>query len=143
MKSINLQKTDLMMLQKFKIIVQIPLLALPLYVIHLILFSETTLSTQTNEFHYSLEALYGIFAIATLLILLALIKMKEKNPESVGNTFMLLTCLKMGAAYFVLRPVLVLKHTNQHFEKINFLIIFLLFLAIETIITVKLINKKD
>ena len=66
--------------------------------------------------------------------------MKDKNLDYVGMTFLLITSLKMGVSFFIVRPVLA--DTNQNLvEKINFFVIFILFLAIETIITIRLLNK--
>jgi hypothetical protein len=48
----------------------------------------------------------------------------------------------MGVAYLFLKPIL---HTNlphSGFEKATFLVVFLLFLAIETLLTIRIINNK-
>jgi hypothetical protein len=69
--------------------------------------------------------------------------MKEKNIDSVGQTFLLLTSIKMVVAYVLLHPIL--QSTNQLLtaEKVNFFITFALFLTIETVVTIRILNKKQ
>jgi hypothetical protein len=130
-------------LKKYKPILEVVILAVPLYIGHRIVFSISDLGIKTGTFQYSLEQLYAFFLIASVLILFVLVKIKEKNLDNVGNVFMLLTCVKMALSYLVLRPILLNVNQNQHFEKINFFAIFMLFLAIETIIAVRLLNNKQ
>lgn len=97
-------------------------------------------SASYQKFHYSLENLYGVFFVFTLVILTTLLIVKDKNLDYVGMTFLLITSVKMGVSFFIVRPILA--ETNQNLvEKINFFVIFILFLAIETIITIRLLNK--
>lgn len=130
-------------LKKYKPILEVIILAVPLYIGHKIIFSISGLAIKTGTFQYSLEQLYAFFLTASVLILFVLVKIKEKNLDNVGNVFMLLTCIKMALSYVVLRPILNNVNQNQHFEKINFFTIFMLFLAIETIIAVRLLNNKQ
>ena len=61
---------------------------------------------------------------------------------NVGFIFLFLTTFKMGVAYVFLKPILKAHLANPSIEKINFLVVFLLFLTIETWITIQLINTK-
>lgn len=97
-------------------------------------------SASYDGFHYSLEALYAVFTLFTIIILTILLFVKDKNLDQVGMTFLLITSVKMGICFFIVRPVLIASNENL-VEKINFFMIFILFLAIETIITIRLLNK--
>ncbi|RTY95938.1 hypothetical protein [Flavobacterium sp. GT3R68] len=129
-------------IKKFRPILEVLLLAIPIYIIHKIIFSFVK-SIPHEAFHYSLEQVYGFFLMASLLIVLVLVIIREKNLDIVGYTFLLITSMKMGVSYFVLRPILLNANESQHSEKINFFIIFALFLAIETVITIRLLNNKQ
>ena len=96
-----------------------------------------------QDFYYSLLFLYSFFCLCSMLILLILVKVKAKNINSVGQTFLLMTCIKMVAAYAVLYPLLHSQRPGAVFEKYNFLIIFLVFLTIETVITIRILNNKQ
>lgn len=129
--------------KKYKPILEIAVIAIPLFIIHKIIFSFSSLANTAEMFQYTLEQLYGFFLIASVLIIFALIIIKEKNLDNVGYAFMLLTCIKMAVSYFMLRPILQNVSQSQHSEKFNFFIIFMLFLAIETMIAVRLLNNKQ
>ena len=60
-----------------------------------------------------------------------------------GYAFMALTSLKIGILLFWAQPIL--KNTAEiaKFEKINFFILFALFLAIETIVAAQILNNKQ
>jgi hypothetical protein len=69
--------------------------------------------------------------------------MKEKNIDSVGQTFLLVTSIKMALAYVLLHPIL--QNTSKLItpEKSNFFLIFAVFLTIETLVTIRMLNKKQ
>ena len=71
------------------------------------------------------------------------VKVKEKNIDNVGYTFLLITCIKMAVSYAVLYPILHSGNLNVKVEKIDFFIIFALFLTIETIVTIRILNNKQ
>ena len=100
-------------------------------------------SIFTDRFKYSTPLLYLFFYSCSLIILFILIKMKEKNIDSVGQTFLLVTSIKMGLAYILLHPIL--KETSELItpEKSNFFLIFAEFLTIETVVTIRMLNKKQ
>lgn len=110
------------------------------FVGHMLLF-QFVFSGRDANFLYTIPQLYGFFVSCSILILLILIRMKRKNIDSVGNTFMLLTCLKMVLAYVLLHPILSATHTEVAAEKTNFFMIFALFLTIETTVAIRLLNK--
>jgi hypothetical protein len=70
------------------------------------------------------------------------LKITTKNFDSIGMMFMMGTLIQMFFSYLVLRPILSDKIHNVSVEKTNFFITFILFLLFETLLTVRLLNKK-
>ena len=96
-----------------------------------------------SQFVYELPRLYAFFFLLSMIILFVLIKVNQASNTHVGLIFILLTTFKMGVAYLFLKPTL---HTNlphSGFEKATSLVVFLLFLAIETLLTIRIINNKQ
>lgn len=112
-----------------------------LFIFHKIIFFVN--KTNTDSFYYSIETLYGIFLSLSILLLILLLKVEKKNFDQVGMTFMLATSVKMLICYAFLRPILTHKTEINFFEKKNFLITFLLFLTVETVLTIRMLNKKQ
>lgn len=115
--------------------------SLLLYVIHKIVFY----SLQINQelFHYSLETLYLFFFFLSTIIFKILLIIKEKSFDNVGMSFLLATSIKMVFCYLVLRPLLQNPDPNNPTERINFFILFIAFLTIETLFTIRLVNEKQ
>jgi hypothetical protein len=108
--------------------------------LHLLLFQSPFLHEKTKSFYYSIPQLYGLFFILALLVLGVVQKSAKKNFDSTGMVFMIATSIKMGIAYFLVRPIL---HVEPNkIEKINFFAVFVLFLLLETLFTAKILNKK-
>ncbi|AWA29230.1 hypothetical protein HYN48_03520 [Flavobacterium magnum] len=97
---------------------------------------------RTADWHYPIVALYGFFSLCSLFIAYILGRTKVKNIDSVGSTFMLLTCIKAVLAYVLLHPVLTSGKMDVEFEKMNFFAVFAIFLTIETVVSVRLLQKK-
>lgn len=95
-----------------------------------------------DVFFRPLAAVYGFFYACTAVILLVLIFVRENSIDNVGMMFLLLTCIKMGIAYAFMYPAIESGHENLQFEKNNFFIVFAVFLTLETILTIKLLNKR-
>ena len=96
-----------------------------------------------SEFVYPIPLLYLIFGGLSLAILLALAKVKENAPDSVGYAFLAFTTLKMAIAYTFLRPIIHTHLPKTPAEKIHFFAIFIYFLAIETYLTIRILNNKQ
>ena len=110
--------------------------------IHKLIFRLLLPGQMESEFVYSLSELYGFFFVLSAAILLILIKVGQASLTNVGLTFILLTTFKMAIAYVFLKPVLQSNMPHTGLEKTNFLVVFLLFLTIETLITIRIINNK-
>jgi TM2 domain-containing membrane protein YozV len=117
-------------------------IALTSFIIHQLILGLFYPNIQ-DDFHYSITTIYAYFIICSLLIILLLIKIKEKNIDSVGNTFLLITCIKMALSYILVMPLLGNITKNGQLEKFNFFVVFALFLSIETIVTIRILNKKQ
>ena len=128
---------------KYKPVLEVFFLSVIAFFIHELFFLFTDKASIKDEFMYSVPVLYLFFLVCSVIILFILIRMKEKNIDSVGQTFLLLTSIKMVIAYILLHPIL--QSTNKLLtpEKINFFIIFAIFLTIETVVTIRILNKKQ
>ena len=111
--------------------------------IHELVFFLFLPSQLESQFVYSLPILYGFFFLLSASILLILIKVGQVSMTNVGLTFILLTTFKMGIAYVFLKPILKTNLPHSGLEKTNFLIVFLLFLTLETVITIRILNNKQ
>jgi hypothetical protein len=129
-----------MLLRTYKPILHLFFFALASYILHKGIFIFFDIPNQT--FHYSIEVLYLIFFAFTTVFFLVLLKITVKNFDSIGMMFMMGTLIQMFFSYLVLRPILSDKVHNVSIEKTNFFITFILFLLFETLLTVRLLNKK-
>ncbi len=116
-------------------------ISLLFYTIHKIVFFCFDLNQVT--FHYSLETLYLFFFILSAIIFKILLLIKERSFDNVGMSFLLVTSIKMVFCYLILRPLLQLPKSDNSIERINFFILFIVFLAIETLFTIRLVNEKQ
>jgi hypothetical protein len=123
-----------------KLIIFVPFLAILFYTIHKYVLENLQIDTST--FYYKLSTLYSTFCIFSILIILILIVIKTKNLDIVGMSFLILTSIKMVLSYIMVRPILSMHPSEMSLQKTNFFGIFILFLAIETIITIRILNNK-
>jgi hypothetical protein len=129
--------------KQYQSILNLFLLAGISLLVHECFFYIIGMNQVEPQFIYSLPRQYSFFFLLSAVILFILIKVNQVSSTHVGLTFILLTTFKMGIAYIFLKPILKVNLSHSGLEKINFLIIFLLFLAIETLITIRLINNKQ
>mgnify|MGYP003607252173 FL=1 len=122
---------------------EVTLLSILVYLAHKLVFFLNENNPNLQGFHFPIEVVYGFFFVCSLLIILILIKVNEKNIDNVGFTFLLVTFIKMALSYVILSPILNSGNPNVRTEKIDFFIIFALFLTIETIVTVRILNIKQ
>ncbi len=132
-----------MNLKQYKALLSLTLVSLAALAIHKLIFLFVLAPDLETEFVYPLTVLYGFFFLLSASILFILIKVAQASVTHVGLTFILLTTFKMGIAYVFLKPVLKANFPHSGLERTNFLIVFLLFLTIETLITIRLINNKQ
>lgn len=113
------------------------------YSIHKTLFYFLNLELNLILFNYSLEELYLVFSTLSVLITSISIYIKQKNIDLVGNVFLLITSIKMISCFLIIRPYVANENFKHSIEKWNYLCLFLLFLVLETIITIQILNKKS
>jgi hypothetical protein len=115
---------------------------IPIFIIHFLLFQLPALKEASQKFYLSIPVLYLIYFIFSKIILFILVQISKKNFDTVGMAFLVITSVKMVVSFFIVRPILN-STTENTIEKANFFFIFILFLAIETLITIRLLNKKQ
>lgn len=115
--------------------------AISFYIIHRLVFLLPSLNKAQASFYFSITFLYVLFFIFSKTILFVVKKVSEKSFDNTGMVFMIATFIKTGIVYFIIKPILDSEH-NQ-IEKLNVFFIFICFLLIETIITVRILNKKQ
>ena len=131
-----------MLLKRLGFLPSLLKITLSVFLLHLLIFQISTLSEAALNFYYSIPFLYLLYFMFSVIILSFLFKVSKSNFDNVGMTFLISTSIKMVVSYFVLRPIL--NSTEEStIEKVNFFIIFILFLAIETVITIRLLNKNQ
>ena len=96
-----------------------------------------------DGFVYATPLLYVIFAILSIVIVFALTKVKEVALDYIGYAFLAFTTIKMVIAYAFLRPIIHVHLPKTPTEKMNFFIVFIYFLAIETYLTIRILNNKQ
>ncbi|NHM07800.1 hypothetical protein G4D82_11260 [Flavobacterium sp. CYK-4] len=128
-----------MNLKPYRPLAEVVLLSLLAFVLHVLLLPFFV--KDISSFEHSITFLYSFFTVCSLLIVLTLVRISLKKKDSVGHTFMLLTCIKMVLAYVLLHPILNSARADIKIEKINFFLIFALFLTIETTVAIRMLNK--
>ena len=132
-----------MKLKKFQPLLEVFIASFLIFGFHKAFFYFNEKNPNYQNFRFSLEKIYSFFMICSLLIIFILILVKEKSIDNVGNAFLLITCLKIGISFVLLNPILNSGNPNIGFEKMNFFVIFALFLIIETIVTIRILNNNQ
>ncbi len=122
-----------------KIILQTTAIGIAAFVANILLY--TIMIMPLNHFHYPLYTVYLFFLVLAVAVQVILANVNEKNPGQTGYVFLFLTTAQLVAAYFFAKPLLA-KTIAESPEKINFFVVFLLFLAIEAYYTIRLLNKQ-
>jgi len=118
------------------------IISTPIFIVHYLLFEYTSLNEFQKDFYYSIPFLYLLFFIFTKISLYIIVKVSQKNFDSTGMTFMLISTIQTILGFLIAKPLLNSNVTTT-IEKANYFFIFILFLAIETIISIKILNKKS
>lgn len=132
-----------MNLIKYRPLLELLMISVLAFLLHKLFFYLNSTNTNFQNFHTSIETIYGFFFTCSIIILFILIQVKVRSQENVGFVFLILTCIKMGFAYQLLSPILHSGNLNVAIEKINFFIIFALFLTIETVVTIRILNNNQ
>ena len=130
-------------LKKYFPLLRTTLFSVLVYAGHKLVFYLNQNNTKWQFTPFNIETVYGFFFVSSIVIIFILIKVKETNIDNVGLVFLWLTCLKMVISYVLFLPILKSVSPNSNIGKINFFIIFALFLTIETFITTRILNNKQ
>ncbi len=95
------------------------------------------------ELRNTFAGMYFFFWLCASLVLFIVHIVNAKSPDNTGYVFMGVTLLQMAGAYFMVRPILGVESEIAALERKNFFAIFILFLAIETLLTIRLLNNKQ
>jgi hypothetical protein len=126
----------------FKAVVKTAGIAGVFLITNLLVFQIPSLQAQYAGFVYPVQTLYLLFFVFSVIILFALYKISEISASQTGFVFLGLITLKAVGSYFVAQPI-ISKTIDTTTERVNFLLIFMLFLSIEAYFTVQLLNKKQ
>jgi len=110
-------------------------------IINLLIYKIPGIGIQTTNFAYPLPVVYLFFFLFSIIILVVLAVVNDKNESQLGYAFLGLTALKMAVSYAFAKPIIA-KSIENPTEKVNFLAVFILFLAIEAYFTARLLNNK-
>ncbi len=132
-----------MKLNQFRPLFMVLLISVVLFLLHKAVLFLLFSNQLENDFIYSTHLLYTFFSVFSVIIIFILIQVNKKNINNVGFTFMLITSIKMAIAYFFMQPILNSQSIFAGLEKINFFVIFILFLIIETTVTIRILNNKQ
>jgi len=131
-----------MKLKNFRPIAEISILCSIAFLVHWSVF-YFFFPSEEAKFQYSVLEIYSFFSICALLITTVSIVVRKFSIDTVGQAFLLTTFIKMFLCFAVFYQELNMQNENTSSEKANFIIVFLLFLAIETIVTIRILNKKQ
>ena len=132
-----------MNIKKFQPLLEVLIASFLIFLAHKAFFYFQENNSNYQKFYFSLEAIYSFFFLCSQIIIFILILVKQKSIDNVGNAFLLTTCLKIGISFVLLNPILNSGNPNVGFEKMNFFVIFALFLIIETVVTIRILNNNQ
>lgn len=131
-----------MTIKSFRPILSIVFIVALAFLVHQLVFYFFLPSIEAG-FYFRLWMLYLFFGSFAVLITTTSIMVKQLSIDNVGQAFLLTTFLEMLCCFAVFYPKMNAENHNPTIERANFIIVFLLFLAIETIVTIRLLNKKQ
>ncbi len=131
-----------MTLKNFRPILEILALSAFAFIVHWLVF-YFFMNSVGASFQFPLWMLYCFFGGCGTLITFTSIVVKYYSIDSVGQAFLLTTFIEMLLCFAVFYPKLNTGNHELGTERANFIIVFLLFLTIETVVTIRLLNKKQ
>lgn len=132
-----------MKIKKLQPLLEVFIAAILCFAIHSLFFYYNQNNPKFQDFHFDLTTVYVFFLSCSLTIIMLLLFVKQRSIDNVGFTFLFATCLKIGISFALLMPILNSKNSNIGYEKINFFIVFAIFLIIETTVTIRILNNNQ
>lgn len=78
-----------------------------------------------------------------MVLMAILLRVRSRNFDLLGMSFLIVTTLKMLICFLLARPILKNTAISATIEKTNFFVMFIVFLAIETVVTIRILNEKQ
>lgn len=78
-----------------------------------------------------------------MVLMAILLRVRSRNFDLLGMSFLIVTTLKMLICFLLARPILKSTTISASIEKTNFFVMFIVFLAIETVVTIRILNEKQ
>ena len=126
--------------QKLGLVFWIALLSLS-YLVHQFVFDSTGIAQ--DSFSYSLVSLYLFFGVFSIVLMVIIFRVRSRNFDLLGMSFLIVTTIKMLICFLLVRPILKSTAVSASIEKTNFFVMFIVFLAIETVVTIRILNEKQ
>ena len=114
---------------------------IPVFLLNLLVFQLPILKEAHLKFVFQLPFLYLLFAIFSKTIIFILTKVSQKSFDNTGITFMIATFIKTAICYGILKPVI--DGVGNNIEKATIFGVFIVFLLMESLVTIKILNKKQ
>ncbi len=130
-------------IREYQPILEILLASVSAFLVHKLAFFFLDYLTIETTFQYSLFQVYLFFLICSVSIVLILIQVKKRDLDNVGNGFLLLTLIKIGIAFLFANPIVSSTSKFKEIERMDFFIVFAIFLTIETVVTIRILNNKQ
>lgn len=124
-----------------RIIGKICLIGIAAFTIHYLILKYTVSDATVKSFQLPIYQLYIIFIVLSSIIMLILERISKKRFDQTGMSFLVLTTVQLLLAYLIFRPIISEDSVTTK-EKLHTAFIFVLFLTIQTLLTVRLLNKK-
>jgi len=129
--------------QMIRTLVPLFLVSFVVFVLHFFWVEHYVPESESSLWVYSVTSLYIVFFVFSLVIMTLLLFVRAKNLDYVGYAFLITTSAKMGGAYFLFRPILAVTTREVSVEKASFFVVFICFLTIETLLTIRILNNKQ
>ncbi|WP_026836897.1 DUF6168 family protein [Gillisia sp. JM1] len=113
--------------------------SLILFVVH---FITNQIFFEEIIFYYSIWGIYAFHITSTFLIYFLLVYVYLNLSDKTGFAFMGASLFKMLAAVLFLLPMLINNENSPFINLLSFFIPYFLYLILETIFAVKLINSR-
>jgi hypothetical protein len=130
-------------IKEFQPILEIIIATISAFLVHKLAFFFLDYLTIESTFQYSLFQVYSFFLICSVTIVFILIQVKKRDLNNVGNGFLLLTLIKIGITFLFANPIVSSTNKFKEIERMDFFIVFAIFLTIETIVTIRILNSKQ
>jgi hypothetical protein len=95
-----------------------------------------------HSFHFTLESIYLFFSLFLIIITTTSHIVYQKNKDIVGLIYLFNTGVKLVLTYILFHSAIDSNNKNT-VERLTLFAIFILFLSIETVSTIRLLNKKQ